>query len=70
MSTVYEKVEAVGTSTESLSDAVKNAVAGVEGAGEGCSWFEVLEQRCAVKEGKVFEFQVTVKVNRRKAAGA
>ena len=37
MSTVYEKVEVVGTSTQSLSDAVKNAVASVGGVGEGYS---------------------------------
>ena len=67
MSTVYDKIEVVGTSTQSLSDAVRNAVAGVEGVSEGYSWFEVVEQRGAVKEGKVAEFQVTVKVGRRKA---
>lgn len=70
MSAIYEKVEVVGTSTESLSDAVRNAVASVEGVGEGYSWFELVEQRGAVKEGKVVEFQVTVKVGRRLHGGA
>jgi flavin-binding protein dodecin len=62
MSGIYKKIEVVGTSPVSFADAVKN---GVEEAGRSIhhmAWFEVSELRGAVKDGKVSEFQVTLKI--------
>ncbi len=62
MSNVYKLVEVVGTSPVSFAEAVK---AGIEEAGKSLhhmNWFQVVEMRGAVKDGKVSEFQVTLKI--------
>ena len=59
---VYKKIEVVGVSKKSLSDAVKVAVARAAETVKNMSWFEVVEQRGAIREGKVAEYQVTVKI--------
>lgn len=59
---VYKLVEIVGTSEESFSKAVD---AGVARAGETLrhmDWFEVTELRGKVTDGKVSQYQVTMKV--------
>lgn len=59
---VYKKVEIVGTSPVSFAEAVRNAV---EEAGKTIrlmDWFEVVEERGRIHDGKVAEFQVTVRV--------
>ncbi|NOZ56865.1 MAG: dodecin domain-containing protein [Calditrichaeota bacterium] len=62
MGSVYKKIEVVGTSTESFDDAVRAAVAKAAESVEAMSWFEVVEQRGRLQDGKVAEFQVTVKI--------
>ena len=59
---VYKKVEIVGTSKTSFAEAVKVAVAEAAKSIRHMSWFEVVEQRGAIKDGKVHEFQVTVRI--------
>ena len=61
----YQKIQVVGTSTKSLSDAVSVAVAKAAQVVKHPSWFEVIEQRGAISEGKVKEFQVTISVGGR-----
>ena len=61
-SSVYKKIEVVGTSKKSLTDAVQVAVAQAAETVKNMSWFEVVEQRGAIHDGKVAEFQVTVKI--------
>ncbi|HVP67685.1 MAG TPA: dodecin [Anaeromyxobacteraceae bacterium] len=58
----YKKIEVVGTSSESVADAVKVAVAEAGKTVRNLSWFEVAEIRGAIKGGKVSEFQVTVRI--------
>ncbi len=62
-SSVYKIIELVGTSPTSIEEAVNNALAS-DAAGKLADqrWFEVLETRGAIKNGKVIEWQVTVKV--------
>jgi flavin-binding protein dodecin len=62
MSGVYKKIEVVGTSKESFADATRVAIAEVAKTVKNTSWFEVAEMRGAIKDGKVSEFQVTVRV--------
>jgi hypothetical protein len=59
---VYKKIEIVGTSKTSFAEAVKSAVAEASKSLRHTSWFEVVEQRGAIKDGKVHEFQVTVRI--------
>ena len=58
----YKLIEIVGTSTKGYDDAVRHAVAEAAKTLEGLAWFEVVEQRGMIHDGKVVEFQVTVKI--------
>lgn len=58
----YKKIEVVGTSSKSVADAIKSAVASASKSVRNVSWFEVAEIRGAVKGGEVSEFQVTVRI--------
>jgi len=62
MAGTYKKIELVGTSKSSFADAVKSAVEEAARSVRGMSWLEVVEQRGAIKDGKVVEFQVTIRV--------
>jgi flavin-binding protein dodecin len=59
---VYKKIEIVGTSPVSFAEATRAAVEEAAKSIRGMSWFEVAEQRGAVKDGKVLEFQVTIRI--------
>lgn len=54
-------LEVVGMSNVSYSEAVKSAVKKLMADGQKLYWFEIVEQRGAVK-GNDVEFQVKVKV--------
>ena len=58
----YKMTEIVGTSSKSFSDAVQSAVRRASKTLRNLSWFEVVEQRGAIKNGEASEFQVTLKV--------
>jgi hypothetical protein len=59
----FKKFELVGTSSESISAAISNAIAQASGTVKGMRWFEVAELRGRIsKEGKVDQYQVTVRV--------
>lgn len=58
----YKKIEIVGTSSKSFSDATSNAVAKAAETLHNLDWFEVTEQRGRVENGKIAQFQVTVKI--------
>jgi hypothetical protein len=62
MAGTYKKIEIVGTSTASFAEAAKSAVAEASKTIRNMSWFEVVEQRGAIKDGKVLEFQVTLRI--------
>jgi len=58
----YRYVEIVGVSDKGLDDAIRRAVEEAHRESKQISWFEVSEIRGSVKEGKVKEYQVVVKV--------
>jgi flavin-binding protein dodecin len=62
---VYKKIQLVGTSTKSFSDAAANAVAKAAQTEKNLSWFEVVEQRGHIAEGKIQQFQVTLNLGAR-----
>jgi len=59
---VYKKIQVVGTSSESFSDAAAKAISKVAETEKNLSWFEVVEMRGAISEGKITQYQVTVNV--------
>jgi flavin-binding protein dodecin len=58
----YRVTEVVGTSSESIHQAVRNGVARASQTLRGLEWFEVLETRGSISDAKVHEFQVTMKI--------
>ena len=58
----YKIIELVGVSEESIQQAIRNAITRASESLKGLDWFEMTEVRGLVKDGKVDQFQVTVKV--------
>jgi dodecin len=58
----YQKLEVVGCSNESIEKAIETALAAASGKVKGISWFELVETRGAVRDGKPHEWQVTIAV--------
>ena len=58
----YKLVELVGSSPNSSDDAVRNALAKASSTINHIDWFQVVETRGHVVDGKVAHFQVTLKV--------
>lgn len=61
----FQKIELVGTSNTTITDAINNAIASAPDTLPGISWFEVQEIRGQVEDGKVGQYQVVVKVGGR-----
>jgi len=59
---VYKKIELVGTSPNSIEDAIQNAVSKASESIRNLRWFEVMETRGQIVEGKVAHWQVTIKI--------
>ncbi|MCW9035783.1 MAG: dodecin family protein [Alphaproteobacteria bacterium] len=58
----YKKIELVGTSSESIEDAISGAIATASKSLDHIDWFEVVETRGHVVDGKVGHYQVVMKV--------
>lgn len=58
----YKLIELVGSSTDSSDDAVRNAIAKAAATIKNMDWFQVVETRGHIVNGKVAHFQVTLKV--------
>ena len=59
---VYKHIELTGSSTKSIEDAVSTAIAKASLSLRNIHWFEIVETRGHVEEGKVAHWQVTIKV--------
>ena len=59
---VFRKIEIVGTSIVSIEDAIAKGVAAASASGDEVDWFEVQETRGAVRDGKVHQYQVVLKL--------
>ena len=59
---VYKLVDLVGTSKESVTDAIQNAITRASATIRNIRWFEVVQVRGDVADGKVGHYQVTLKV--------
>ena len=58
----YKFIELVGTSPVGIDDAIRNAVAKAAETVKHMEWFQVVETRGHVAQGKVAHFQVVLKV--------
>ncbi|TRX58028.1 dodecin [Thalassomonas sp. M1454] len=58
----YKKLEVVGSSPNSIEEAIENALAECAKTVNNMNWFEVVETRGHIENGKVAHYQVTIKV--------
>jgi dodecin len=58
----YRVTEIVGTSTDSVADAIRNGIARAAQTLRNLDWFETTEIRGHIVDGAVEHFQVTMKV--------
>jgi dodecin len=59
---VYKTIELVGSSTRGMEDAVQKAIAKAAETVRNLRWFEVLDTRGHIEEGKIAHWQVTLKL--------
>lgn len=58
---VYKVIELVGSSEQSISQAIDNAVSKAAQTVRHLGWFEVQQVRGHIENGKVKHYQVTLK---------
>jgi len=59
---VYKQITLTGSSQTSMQDAVERAVARASETVRNLRWFEVVETRGQIEEGRIAYWQVTVKI--------
>lgn len=59
---IYKVIELVGSSQESIEDAVNGAVARASATVKNLRWFEIVETRGHIEDGRVKHYQVLIKV--------
>ena len=62
MSKTYKKITLVGTSEKSYEDAIQSAIADAGETVRNLNWFEVVELRGRIEDGKAAEFQATIQI--------
>ena len=59
---IYKTIELVGSSTQSVEDAVQKAVAKAAETVRNLRWFEIVDTRGHIEGGRVAHWQVTLKL--------
>jgi dodecin len=59
---VYKTVELVGSSEDGIEDAIDNAIQRASTTLRHLRWFQVIETRGHIEDGKIVHWQVTLKV--------
>jgi flavin-binding protein dodecin len=59
---VYKKIELTGSSPVSIQAAIENAISKAAKTIHDMRWFEVVETRGHIEEGKIMHWQVTIKI--------
>jgi flavin-binding protein dodecin len=59
---IYKKIELVGSSPDGFQAAVENALVRASETIRNMRWFEIVETRGQIEEGKINHWQVTLKV--------
>lgn len=58
----YKKIEIVGSSRNSIDEAIRNGIAECARSVKNMEWFEVAETRGHIRDGQVAHFQVVMKI--------
>jgi flavin-binding protein dodecin len=58
----YKLDELVGSSPDSTDDAIRNAIQKASATVKHIDWFQVIETRGHVNDGRIAHFQVTLKI--------
>jgi flavin-binding protein dodecin len=59
---IYKIIELVGSSTKGTDEAINNAIERATKTLRNMDWFEVVETRGHLQDGKVAHYQVKIKV--------
>lgn len=59
---VYKKIELVGSSPNSITEAIENAIGRAAKTTRNLDWFEVEQIRGQIEDGAVAHYQVVLKV--------
>jgi flavin-binding protein dodecin len=59
---VYKSLELTGSSSSTVEDAVQNAISKAAKTMRNMQWFQIMETRGHIAEGKVAHWQVTLKI--------
>ncbi len=59
---VYKILELVGSSDKSIEDAIQNAISRAAKTVREMKWFEVVQTRGHIENGKVGHYQVSLRV--------
>jgi flavin-binding protein dodecin len=59
---VYKMIELAGSSETSIEDAIQNAITRAAKTLHDLRWFEVVETRGQIENGRVVHYQVVIKV--------
>lgn len=58
----YKKIEIVGSSRNSVEEAINNALGEAARTIRNMDWFEVVDTRGHIENGRVGHYQVTLKI--------
>ncbi|MBT8767367.1 dodecin [Pseudomonas boanensis] len=58
----YKKIEIIGSSRNSTDEAINNALAEASKSVRNMEWFEVVDTRGHIENGRVGHYQVTLKI--------
>lgn len=59
---IYKILELTGSSSESSDQAIRNAITRASETIRNLRWFEVVETRGHIEDGKIAHWQVTVRI--------
>lgn len=59
---IYKVIELVGSSPSSIEDAIQTAIQRASGTLRNLRWFEVVQTRGHIEEGRIRHYQVVLKV--------
>ncbi|MDC8444583.1 MAG: dodecin family protein [Nitrosomonas sp.] len=59
---IYKIMELTGSSATGIQDAIENAITRAAKTIQDMRWFEVVETRGHIEQGKIGHWQVTIKV--------
>jgi flavin-binding protein dodecin len=59
---IYKTIELVGSSSDTVEDAIRKAVAKASETVRNLRWFQVVDTRGHIEDGRVAHWQVTLKI--------